>query len=82
VAESETSRRTFIVLAGAGAGAAALGVAAQPAAGAASGVAGPFVAHVRDGGGDRIALMVGEREVVIRDRELVTRLARAAASAR
>ncbi len=40
--------------------------------------AGALVAHVADVHGDTVTVMVGEREVVVKDRELVARLARAA----
>ena len=40
--------------------------------------AGPLVAHVADVHGDTVTLMVGEREVVVHDRDLVASLARAA----
>ena len=39
---------------------------------------GTLVAHVDDVHGDTVTLMVGEREVVVHDRDLVARLARAA----
>jgi hypothetical protein len=39
---------------------------------------GSLVAHVADVHGDTVTLMVGEREVVVRDADLVSRLARAA----
>jgi len=38
----------------------------------------PLVAHVRNVASGEIAVMVGEREVIIQDRELAARLARAA----
>lgn len=39
---------------------------------------GELVAHVADVHGDTVTILAGEREVVIRDRRLVARLARAA----
>ena len=39
---------------------------------------GPLVAHVRDYAKGEIALLVGTREVIVRDPELVARLVRAA----
>lgn len=39
---------------------------------------GPLVAYVRDGRRGEVAIMVGDREVVRRDHELVRRLQRAA----
>jgi hypothetical protein len=40
--------------------------------------AGALVAHIADVRGDTLTLMVGEREVVVHDRDLVARLTRAA----
>jgi hypothetical protein len=40
--------------------------------------AGSLVAYVADVHDDTVTLMVGEREIAVRDRELVARLARAA----
>ncbi len=81
---AESSRRNFLILAGAGA--AAAGVAATLPAGAAGATpstgnataAGPLLAYVKDARSGELTLMVGEREVVVRDRDLVNRLARAA----
>ncbi len=80
---SETSRRNF--LAASGAGAAAVGAvvvtagaahaAARPSASAASEA---VVAYVHDHRSSEVRLMVGEREVVVQDRDLVTRLLNAA----
>jgi hypothetical protein len=103
---SDTSRRGFLAIAGAGvagvavasvagsAGSAATG-SSSPAADSAVPVAqelaggtelpaaasGSLVAYVNDVRDGRLSVMVGEREVVIRDREIVARLANAAASA-
>jgi hypothetical protein len=92
---SESTRRGFLILAGAGAAAAA-GVAAIAANGAGPAAAdqavpagapadgpataaGPLVAYVQDVRSDRVSVMVGESEVVVSDPDLVARLARAAA---
>ena len=73
---SETSRRNVIAVAGAGA---AVGAAALMGGGAASrssriSAQEPLVAYVEDHRSDRVTLMIGEDEVVVRDRDLVTRL--------
>jgi hypothetical protein len=87
---SESTRRGF--LATAGAGAAAVGIAAvAPSANAKApnadkqadvtipaDAAGSLVAYVADVHDDTVTVMVGEREIAVRDRELVARLARAA----
>lgn len=87
---SESTRRGF--LATAGAGAAAVGIAAvAPSASAKTpktdkhgdatvpaDAAGSLVAYVADVHDDTVTLMVGEREIAVHDRELVARLARAA----
>jgi len=81
----ESTRRGF--LATAAVGAVGVGVAAvAPGAQAAStpehkmpaDAAGALVAHIADVRGDTLTLMVGEREVVVHDRDLVARLSRAA----
>ena len=83
----DTSRRVFLAVGGAGAatiGAAAVAPAAV-AAGAFQGRRQPdgsMVAYVSDVGTGRLSVMAGEREVVIHDRALVARLARAVASGR
>jgi len=80
-----STRRGF--LATAAVGAAGVGaVAVAPGAQAArthqhavpADAAGPLVAHIADVHGDTVTVMVGEREVVVHDRDLVARLARAA----
>ena len=76
---TDTSRRNLLAVAGAGAAAGA--VALTPGAAAAA-TARPranaakegVVAYVQDHRSDTIRLMVGEREVVVRDRDLVTRI--------
>ncbi len=86
---SDSTRRTFLVAAGAGAaavGVAAIAPAAQaapaerPPAGKSSPGGEPMVAYVSNPGNGQLTLLVGEREVLVTDRELVARLARAAAS--
>jgi len=86
-----TSRRGFLGVAGAGA--AALGVAAldpevltgtfrtspRPAPLPADST-GAFVAYVQDATTGEVVIMTGEREVVVRDRDLAARIARAGAS--
>jgi hypothetical protein len=89
---SESTRRGFLIMAGAGAAATA-GVAvvaskgkgspAEAASTDAPAVAsGPVVAYVQDVRSGRVSVMVGETEVVVRDPELVARLARHAAGRR
>lgn len=79
---NDPTRRGFLVIAGAGA--AAVGAATvAPAVGAApvrapSEASGPLVAYVSDMQSGEVTLMVGEREVVVHDRDLAARLARAA----
>ena len=85
---SEASRRTFLVAAGAGA--AALGVASiAPAAADAATPKGsntptglpsgePLVAYVSNARSGELTLLVGEREVLVTDKDLVARLTRAA----
>ncbi len=41
-------------------------------------IAGPLVAHIRDAGTGEISLLVGTRELVFRDTDLVARLVKAA----
>jgi hypothetical protein len=83
---TDATRRGFLIMAGAGA--AAVGVAAiAPAAGqttptitqlgGASRASNPLVAYVRDARKGDVSVMVGEREVVVHDPELVARLIRA-----
>jgi hypothetical protein len=88
VVMTDASRRNFLALAGAGA--AVVGAAAvAPAAAAAAapkkeanetelpaGADQPMVAYVKNPKTGELAVMAGEREVVVRDRELVARLAR------
>ena len=84
----DSTRRGF--LATAAVGAVGVGVAAVAPGAQAAGTrgdaehkvpgnaAGTLVAHVDDVHGDTVTVMVGEREVVVHDRDLVARLARAA----
>lgn len=77
----DTTRRRL--LGTAGAGAAALAVAPAAAYGAETvrsrtSATEPVVAYVSDADSDELTLMVGEREVVVRDRDLVTRILNAA----
>jgi len=86
----QPNRRTFLIIAGAGAGAAAVGVAAAktgiaspdtPSAGSAAGLpadAGPLVAYVDDAGSGCFSVMTGDAETVVHDPDLVARLTRAA----
>jgi hypothetical protein len=81
---SKTSRRRFLGVAGAGA-AAAGAAAALPGAAFAAETPRPagsatesVVAYVGDVHASKLTLLVGEREVVVRDRDLVHRLLNAA----
>ena len=76
-----STRRGFLAMAGIGA--AAVGAAAVEAGGAAAAEqrsSGPLVAYVRDVRRGEISVMVGEHEVVVRDRDLVNRLVHASRS--
>jgi len=80
---SETNRRKFLAAAGAGAAAGVVGITAGPAF-----AGGPVrsgnaaketvVAYVRDHHSSEVTLLVGEREVVVNDRDLATRILNAA----
>lgn len=77
---SDTSRRKFLAATGAGAVAGTVAVtstaeAARPRPGSARE---PVVAYVQDHRLAELRLLVGEREVVIQDRDLVTRILNAA----
>ena len=81
---SDTSRRKFLAAAGIGA-AGTVGLTATQASAATAetgrGVDSakqPVVAYVEHHFSDRIHLMVGDREVVIHDRDLVNRILNAA----
>lgn len=41
-------------------------------------IVGPLVAHIRDAGSGEMSLLVGTRELVVRDPDLVARLVKAA----
>ena len=82
---SDTSRRKFLAVTGAGAAAAAGAVGLSGG----SAVAGEtrrtpgsaretVVAYVKDHNSSELRLMVGEREVVVHDRDLVARILNAA----
>ncbi|HEX4018240.1 MAG TPA: hypothetical protein VHX15_16005 [Frankiaceae bacterium] len=84
---SDSTRRTFLVATGAGAAAlsvSALAPAAQAATTTKNAKGGspasdePLVAYVSNASKGELTLLVGEREVLVHDRELVARLARAA----
>ncbi len=81
---SDTSRRRFIGVAGAGAAAAGATALIPSAASAAQtrlhgrSAKTSVVAYVDDASSDQVTLMVDEREVVVRDRDLVARLLNAA----
>ncbi len=81
---SDTNRRKFLAVTGAGAVLGAVGVAG-PASAAVHRREGsarePVVAYVEDHDSDEVHLMAGEREVVVHDRDLVTRLLNAAGGA-
>ena len=81
---SETSRRKFLAVAGAGAAAAGTVAVTAGSARAAQARRRPdaaqdtVVAYVKNHRSDELRLMVGEREVVVHDRDLVTRILNAA----
>jgi hypothetical protein len=79
---SETSRRKFLAAAGIGAAGTA-GLTAAPASAApatrnSASAKEPVVAYVEHHFSDRVHLMVGEREVVVHDKDLVARILNAA----
>ncbi len=84
VAMTDSTRRGFLAMAGAGA--AAVGVAAlapaadasTPSSSKAVTVTGPVVAYIHDVSKGELSVMIGEREVIVHDHDLVNRLARAA----
>ena len=80
---TETSRRKLIVAAGAGAAAGTVGLTGGHASAAEvtrhpGSAHEPVVAFVKDHKSSELRLMVGEREVVVHDRDLVNRLLNAA----
>ena len=88
---SDSTRRGFLKIAGAGAavGAAAVATTAAvksngaektasgTAAAVPAGASGALVAYVKDVRGAEVSVMVGQTEVVVHDRDLVARLATA-----
>ena len=81
---SDTSRRKFLAAAGIGAagtvgltGESALAAPAGPTRSSTS-AREPVVAYVEHHFSDRVHLMVGEREIVVHDRDLATRILNAA----
>ena len=80
---TETSRRKLLAGAGAGVAVGTVGLTMGPAQAkearpSAAGAREPVVAYVEDHRSGRLRLMVGEREVVVHDRDLVTRILNAA----
>lgn len=81
---SDTSRRKFLAAAGAGAAAGTVALASGGSASAASARPSEASAKERvvdvitDHRSSELSLLVGDREVVIRDRDLVTRILNAA----
>jgi TAT (twin-arginine translocation) pathway signal sequence len=82
----DRSRRNFLKFAGVAAGTAAvvptfIGAGDADAQSSAPTHDGAFVAWVKDPQAGEIAVLVGERELTVRDRKLAKRLAQAAARA-
>ena len=81
---SEPNRRKFLAVTGVGAVAGTVGLMSTPASAASRRAVGsakePVVAYVADHSSDELHLMAGEHEVVIHDRDLVTRILNAAGS--
>jgi hypothetical protein len=80
---SDTSRRKLLAAGGASVAAGTIGLAMGPAQAAEvrrnpSSAREPVVAYVRDHTSSEVRLMVGEREVVVHDRDLATRILNAA----
>jgi anaerobic selenocysteine-containing dehydrogenase len=78
---SDTSRRKFLAVAGAGTAAGAVGLTASTAAAATrrpDAAQEAVVAYVADHRSSEVRLMVGEREVVVHDRDLAVRILNAA----
>lgn len=78
---SDTSRRKFLAVAGAGAAVGTVGVTAGAAEAATPNKLAAkesVVAYVEEHRSDVVVLLVGDREVVVRDRDLVTRILNAA----
>jgi hypothetical protein len=79
---SETSRRKFLAAAGVGAAAGTVAIATGGAAAGATtrpdAAREPVLAVVPDHRSGEVRLLVGEREVVVHDRDLATRILNAA----
>ncbi|MBZ5736452.1 twin-arginine translocation signal domain-containing protein [Nocardioides sp. TRM66260-LWL] len=78
---SETSRRGLIAMTGAGAAAGAITLTSGRASAATPSpkrAAEPVTVHIEDPKSDRVRLHVGEREIVLHDRDLVVRILNAA----
>ncbi|MEP6817625.1 MAG: hypothetical protein ABI873_18975 [Marmoricola sp.] len=80
---SETNRRKFLAVAGAGAAAGTVGLTAGTAFAGdtrrnSDSAQEAVVAYVQDHRSSELTLMVGEREVVVHDRDLVNRILNAA----
>ena len=78
---SETSRRKFLAAAGAGAAAGTVGIAVPASAAAArkaNAADQPVVAFIENPDSGVIALMFGDDEVLVDDRDLVIRILNAA----
>jgi hypothetical protein len=80
---SDTSRRKLIAAGGAGVAAGAVGLTISPAQAREARPSGssakePVVAYIHDHRSSEVRLMVGEREVVVHDRDLATRILNAA----
>jgi hypothetical protein len=75
---NETSRRGFLAAAGTGAATVAVAPAAlgATAASAAPNHKGVVVAYVKDAAAGQVAVMAGEREVVVTDKNLVASITR------
>jgi hypothetical protein len=80
---SDTTRRKLLAAGGAGMAAGTIGITMGPARAAetrrsADSAQESVVAYVHDHRSSEVRLMVGEREVVVHDRELATRILNAA----
>lgn len=77
---NDTSRRKFLAASGAGAAGvvAATGGTAHAVHRRPDAAREEVVAHVADHRLDQVRLLVGEREIIVHDRELVTRILNAA----
>jgi hypothetical protein len=80
---SDTSRRNLIAAGGAGVAAGAVGLTINPAHASearpsAYGAKESVVAYVHNHRSSEVRLMVGEREIVVHDRDLATRILNAA----